>query len=376
MRVEQLKWSAESGWGTCVPPLNPQLVLVFGEGLATQHAQIAQLGELFPSAYVTGCSTAGEIFNTTVLENGLIATAIEFEHTTVRGAETTLTSLEDSFRAGQALGQELEHEGLTHVLVLSEGLMVNGSELVKGLHTSLPEGVIVTGGLSGDGDRFRETVVIQQSLQPSKHIVSCVGFYGSHLQVGYGSFGGWSPFGTERMITRAQGNVLYELDGKSALDVYKRYLGDLAVDLPASGLHFPLRIHTDKDPEGLVRTILSVCEEEGSLTFAGDIPVGGYARLMSANLNRLVDGAGEAAKQCQTSSEGSPQFALLISCVGRKMVLKQQVEEEVEAVAQVLGEQTTLTGFYSYGEISPHHESGFCHLHNQTMTITTFSESE
>jgi hypothetical protein len=118
-------------------------------------------------------------------------------------------------------------------------------------------------------------------------------------------------------------------------------------------------------------------EAEHSLTFAGDMPQGGRARLMKANFDRLIDGAVGAA---QTSYEAigttSPELALLISCVGRKLVLKQRIEEEVEGVQEVLGQETVLAGFYSYGEISPFNPSAKCELHNQTMTITTLSERE
>jgi len=169
--------------------------------------------------------------------------------------------------------------------------------------------------------------------------------------------------------------VLYELDGHSALQLYKRYLGEHASGLPATGLLFPLSLRTNEGDSGVVRTILSVSEIDQSLTFAGDVPVGSYARLMKANFDRLIDGAiGAARTSYQALGSSSPDLAILISCVGRKLVLKQRVEEEVEGVREILGERTVLAGFYSYGEISPFTPRASCELHNQTMTITTFSE--
>jgi hypothetical protein len=169
--------------------------------------------------------------------------------------------------------------------------------------------------------------------------------------------------------------VLYEMDGNSALELYKKYLGEHASGLPATGLFFPLSIRTSAGTAGVVRTILSVNEEEQSMTFAGDIPEGAFARLMKANFDRLIDGAIGAAKTSyQALGSASPDLAILISCVGRKLVLKQRVEEEVEGVRDILGSHTVLTGFYSYGEISPFTPDTKCTLHNQTMTITTFLE--
>jgi hypothetical protein len=199
--------------------------------------------------------------------------------------------------------------------------------------------------------------------------------YGSRLKVGFGSLGGWDSFGPERVVTRSKANVLYELDGRSALGLYRQYLGEQANGLPATGLLFPLSIRTRADETPVVRTILSIDEEAQSLTFAGDIPEGAYARLMNANFDRLIAGAAGAARTSyQAIGSTAPGLAILISCVGRKLVLKQRIEEEVEAVRKVLGAHAVLTGFYSYGEISPFTPGARCELHNQTMTITTLSE--
>jgi hypothetical protein len=244
---------------------------------------------------------------------------------------------------------------------------------VCGLTDHLQPGVTLTGGLAGDGDRFQETLVIWDS-PPEPDTVALVGLYGERLKVGFGSLGGWDAFGPERLITRSTSNILYELDGQPALALYKKYLGEYASDLPASGLLFPLSLRTSSG-DSVVRTILGINEAEDSLTFAGDMPQGGRARLMKANFDRLIDGAvGAAQTSYGALGETSPELALLISCVGRKLVLKQRIEEEVEGVRDVLGRNTVLAGFYSYGEISPFSPSAKCELHNQTMTITTLSE--
>jgi hypothetical protein len=260
-----------------------------------------------------------------------------------------------------------------HVLVISDGQNVNGSELVAGLTKHLPQKVTLTGGLAGDGDRFQETLVLWDG-PPESDRIAVLGLYGDRIKVGFGSLGGWDAFGPERLVTRSEGNILYELDGQPALALYKKYLGEYASDLPASGLLFPLGLRNAAE-ESIVRTILGVNEAEHSLTFAGDMPQGVHARFMKANFDRLIDGAVGAAQTSYTAIGSTPpELALLISCVGRKLVLKQRIEEEVEGVREVLGQNTVLAGFYSYGEISPFTPSAKCELHNQTMTITTLSE--
>jgi hypothetical protein len=275
---------------------------------------------------------------------------------------------------GTLLGDRLAADDLRHVLLFSDGLHVNGSELVRGLTQRLPKGVTVTGGLSADGSKFEQTIVLVDG-RPQDRVVVGVGLCGDSIRVGYGSVGGWDPFGPERVVTRARGNVLHELDGQSALGLYRRYLGEHARELPASGLLFPLSIRPNRETAGVVRTILSVSDADDTMTFAGDIPEGSYAQLMRANFDRLIDGAAKAATISARAISATPaELALLISCVGRKMVLKQRVEEEVEGVRDVVGPDAVLAGFYSYGEIAPFGPDASCELHNQTMTVTTLSE--
>jgi hypothetical protein len=380
MDIEQRQWTEHNGWQPQTPPTlgnTAQVLFVFGKReILKNTSTIEQLKKDYPQAKICGCSTAGEIKDISVSDDAVICTAVYFEHTPVKIVEVQLDDVgRSSFQAGAKLASLLDINELVHVFVLSDGLGINGSALAKGLQQNLPQGVSVTGGLAGDGAKFQQTLVISKSTTPAKDVIVAIGFYGKHLKVGYGSAGGWDPFGPERLITKSLGNILYQFDGHSALGVYKQYLGEHAKGLPATGLLFPLSIKSSTTKVELVRTILSVNENEQSMTFAGDIPQGSYARLMKANFDRLIDGAISAARLCNPPSEtASPELALLISCVGRKLVLKQRVEEEVEGVREILGSRTALTGFYSYGEICPPQQGENCELHNQTMTITTFTE--
>ncbi|HKZ28446.1 MAG TPA: FIST C-terminal domain-containing protein, partial [Acidimicrobiia bacterium] len=260
---------------------------------------------------------------------------------------------------------------LAGVLVLSDGLHVNGSELVRGISGRFGSNVPVTGGLAADGDRFEHTWVIVDGFPVERQVVA-VGFYGESVRFHHGSRAGWDIFGPERLITRSEGNVLFELDGRPALQLYKQYLGDLADGLPATGLLFPLAVRQDPDDRFLVRTILAVDEAEQSLTFAGDVPVGMRAQLMQANVDRLIGGAEQAAKEARNDAAG-PVLSVAISCVGRRLVMGDRTEEEVEATVEWLPAGSHQVGFYAYGEISPYSD-GTCDLHNQTMTLTTISE--
>ncbi|MFM8533660.1 MAG: FIST signal transduction protein [Acidimicrobiia bacterium] len=373
MQAEQITWSEPDGWASPSALSDAQLVLVFGDRAALAASQFrASLQERWPKATVIGCSTAGQIHGTEVFDAGLVATAVRFDHTRVRIA-TAAVNVGDSAAAGAALAGQLAAPDLVHMLIISEGLDINGEALVRGIGERLGPSVSVSGGLSADGEHFRETTVLVGN-ELKTNTVAAIGLYGSRLKVGCGSLGGWDSFGPERQITRSAGNVLYELDGQSALALYKRYLGEHAADLPASGLLFPLSLRTRQASAPVVRTILSVNEADQSLTFAGDVPIDGYVRLMKANFDRLIDGA-VGAGRVSAAALGTPvDLALSISCVGRRMVLRQRVEEEGEGDRDIVGPGAAITGFYSYGEISPFTPKARCELHNQTMTVTTLSE--
>ncbi len=355
--------------------LKPQLVLVFGSLAAMDTLDVARLQSAVPGAQWVGCSTAGEISRHGVTDDTLVATAVHFDTPAFRVVAEPLASMSDSHGVGKRLAARLASPQLRHVLVLGQGAHINGSALVTGLTSGLGPQVTVTGGLAGDGGRFTGARVLGPN-GISKTDVVALGLDGAGWAVSHASFGGWQRFGPVRRVTRADGNVLYELDGERALDIYKRYLGEYAAQLPASGLLFPWSVlGEDQSAVGLTRTILGVDPQEGSLVLAGDVHEGGHLQLMQASVDALVDAARTAAENALGRADPTlPALALLVSCVGRKLVMGARVDEEVEAVGEALGPHTTLTGFYSNGEISPHTHTMDCKLHNQTMTITLLRE--
>ncbi len=371
-------WPADQEFLIPLAQINPQLLLVFGSPTLFAGENLAdELARRFPRAARLGCSTAGEIAGSVVENGSLVVTALNFARTILKPANTKLAGMEDSHAAGERLGDQLAGPGLNAVLVFGQGVNINGSALVDGMASRLPAGLAISGGLAGDDGAFRQTWVLDDEGIFTDNI-SAVGFYGEHIRFSHGCGGGWQAFGPLRKVTRSAGNVLYELDGEPALVVYKRYLGDYAKDLPASGLLFPFEmISEEKESVGLIRTILGVDEALGSLILAGEIDPTGFLRLMHAHTDRLVDGAEEAV--CATIDSHKEHhgngMALLVSCVGRKLVMGGRIDEEVEAVARVLGPQQIIAGFYSYGEISPALSGVGCKLHNQTMTITYIEET-
>ncbi|HPH37192.1 MAG TPA: FIST N-terminal domain-containing protein [Sediminibacterium sp.] len=379
MKTAQLQFAAGKWMVDQVPANFPtdkaQLVLVFGSGeLVTQLSLFNDIKSKFPQADIVSCSTAGEILHNEVYDDSAVVTAVYFDKARVKSVSVEINKNVNSFETGKSLMSLLNHDDLVSVLVISEGSFVNGSDLVAGFNELNSNNIPVTGGLAGDAARFAKTQVGLNTVAKEGTVVA-IGFYGSNLAIGHSSFGGWDEFGKERVITKSSKNVLYEIDGKTALDLYKEYLGPYVDELPGSALLFPISLRTNDADKNLVRTILNLNEQDGSMIFAGNMPEGSRIRLMKVNFEKVINGSSIAATNTSLmQKDHKADLAILISCVGRKLILQDRTSEEVQAAQKVFGNNTAIAGFYSYGELSPFNPGSNCELHNQTMTITTFTE--
>jgi hypothetical protein len=355
--------------------LNNPLVLVFGNRFLLEDSDVIDSIRVeFPYEHIVFGSTAGEIVGCNVHDNSISVTAIEFEKSSFIVERKNILDYDKNAKAlGEALYDKIPKENLKHLFVLSEGSFVNGSSLIKGLENDIDGEVSITGGMCADDARFEKTVSSYKE-NPKVGEVVLIGFYGETLEISYASFGGWIPFGPERIITKSEANILYEIDGQPALDLYKNYLGAKASELPQASLLYPLNVTPTDKKEPVVRTILNINNEDQSMILAGDVPINSRVQLMMASIDGIATGAQDAAKFAMKNRKNKPEIAILVSCIGRKLVMNQRVEEEVEQVREIIGENTPMTGFYSYGEMAPFNESTSCELHNQTMTLTLISE--
>ncbi len=361
---------------TGAPGNAAQIVLAFGS-LAAINASNAleKLRSLYPKANVCGCTTSGEIQGARVYDETVAVTAITFEHTSVRAIQVAVDGPDKSCEAGEDIAGALYGAGLRHVFLLSDGLLVNGCDLLRGINGLLPEGVTVSGGFAGDGNRIKSTHVWCDG-PPVQSTVVALGLYGERLRVGIAATAGWDAFGLDRLVTRSKSNVVYEFDGRPALALYKQYLGEHAEGLPATGLMYPIQLRVGGEEDRVLRTLLAIDEKEQSLIFAGNVPERSFARMMIGNVEHLIDAAEDAVDaSVKDLGVDHAQLAILVSCNGRRPVLKQRTEEELETVAETLGDTTPITGFYSYGEIAPVGGRPGAEMHNQTLSVVTFAEA-
>ena len=362
------------------PLVSANLVLAFGSTKRFNEGKLQGfLKSRYPTAQVIGCTTSGEISPNGVFDDSIQITAIQWEKTVQRVAQTKMTGMQSSFEAAAGLAKQLKADSLRTLIVISDGLNVNGSELLKGFQSVLGE-IPIVGGLAGDGGAFVKTLQLYNDLV-SDNLVIAVGLYGPALIMASGALGGWKPYGPPRTVTKSEKNVVFEMDGKPALPLYRMYIGEaFSKGLPGTGLKFPLAvIEEGKRDVEKIRTLLAVDAKNNSLTFAGNVEEGETVRLCQTNHDRLVDGAGAAANLVMDGLDANKTnqigLALCVSCVGRKGVMAEQVGDEIKLVQQILGPQTSITGFYSYGELAPRPNTTDSVLHNQTMTIGYLSEN-
>mgnify|MGYP003334885106 FL=1 len=350
-----------------------QLLLVFAQkSLLADPAIFKKLRENFTAAQIVSASTAGEIIGEESIEDAVLAIAIKMEKTPFKIVNDNIAAHKNSYDLGLSLAKSLKKDELSYVMILSDGHIVNGSDLLDGIKSHLGEQLPMSGGMAGDGNLFSSTLVGFEGGIKNGNVV-LIGFYGEALEVCIDVQRGFNYFGPERIVTKSDKNILYDIDAAKALDLYKKYLGEYVDELPGSALLFPVAILNDND-EPLVRTILSINEEDGSMVFAGNMPEGVTIRFMRSNLDQLINRAEEASKRV-TDCVDDPDLLLVMNCVGRKIILGERRSEEIKALSKSLKGDTIIAGFYTYGEFSSWEKpEKTCDLHNQTVVVTAIKE--
>jgi hypothetical protein len=358
METRLLTHRPEAGWSSPLPAGLDSARTLVAAFAPTAYAERddfwASLAAAFPRSHVLSCSSVGAIAGEHVVDDTAVAVVVRFERVEVTSAAVPIQALEMSRRAGQKLGRALADGDPHTVIVVADGMHAQGSELVQGIAGALPAGTRIVGGMAGDG------------------WVTAVALSGP-VEVGAAARGGWRAFGTARRVSRAEGNVVLELDGRPALAVYAEQLGDLARGLPAAAERFPLAVRVDAN-EGaeLMRTVQAIDTDAQSLTCAGDVPQGALVRLARAGHEQLIDSAERAAIAAKPR-DGAPVLALAISCASRREALGDLCDDEAAVAHAALPPGSTQLGFYAYGEIAPSARAA-CDLHNQAFSLVTLRE--
>ena len=275
------------------------LVLAFGASeLADDPAPFNDLAAAFPDAVLLGCSTSGEIAGTQVHDASISVAVARFEHTALRRAVTEVRESQPiPGDAGARLAGSCRRRACARCSCSATACGVNGTPLVDGLTQNLPPGVAISGGLAGDGSRFVRTWVLDGG-EPAQQRICAVGFYGRAPAR--------RPWLRRRLVGLRSRAAHHPLRGQRAVRAGRQAGAGPVQDLPGRSRGRPARhgaavsavgAARGRRGEPLVRTILGIDEQRRSLTFAGDMPQGGMARLMRANNDRLIESAGQAVAQ-------------------------------------------------------------------------------
>jgi hypothetical protein len=321
---------------------------------------------------LVGCTTDGEIssegFSTgTAVLGGIVTDQIDFQV-----AQVTKLG-QDSEEAGKELARALPPE-TSYVQLFSDGITGNGCAILRGLAAVLGRPIPISGGTAGDGGEFVRTWQFagDQVLTDAAVAIS----FSGDFKVGTGVRSGWSPLGIAKRVTRASGNVLYELGGQPALEVYERFLGKHAERLPAVGVEYPLGLVDETGNCGggdyyLLRATMSVNRQEGSITFAGEIPEGAMVRMTCGDTSAILDATSQAMEMAQDDlGDRTLAMVFFYSCMARKIVLGRRTKEEVERIRLKVGKEIPILGFYTYGEYCRVKAGGRSFFHNETATVS------
>lgn len=378
MHIEQKKWTPEKTWETLRSDLREskdyQLVLVFGSlTLLSSVGFYEEIRNNYPKAQILMNSASAEIIDTQVNNETISLTAIRFDKTTFKTVSININEFQDSEEIGKSIADKFEKDQLTNILIFADGKSIDGTQFSKGIEKYISPEVIISGGLAGDQNNYPKTL-LGLNEQPCEGKIIAVGFYGKHLTVSHEGNNGWEAFGEALQITKSNQHTILEINNEPALKIYNQYLDKNITAIHGQNLLFPISLFTDQHST-IIRRINAIHEDEKSITFDGIVPEGSYIKMMKANFETLINATTKAAKSC-VQKISNPDLAIVISNVGRKILLNRRTEEEVEVLREMFGEATAITGFYSTGEISYIKGTSNSALYNQTMTITTMCETK
>lgn len=319
-----------------------------------------------------GCTTDGEISSEGLSSGsavlvGIVTDRIDFHLSAVENLSRNCES------AGRKLALGLP-KSTRYLQLFSDGITGNGCAILRGISSVFGEDLPVSGGTAGDDGRFVQTWQFAGSRMLTDAAVA-VGFSGD-FQLGIGLKSGWTSIGLTKTVTASSGNKLFELNGEPALKVYERFLGKYAHKLPSIGVEYPLGLirlgeHMGETDYSLLRATMSVNREEGSITFAGEIPEGAEVSLTCGDIASVLHASEEAARLA-LSDLGDARVAMIFcySCMARKIVLGSRTGEEIALIRQAIGLHLPIAGFYTYGEYSPMRCHSASFLHNETATVS------
>ena len=325
---------------------------------------VENIKNLIPHIQIIGTTTSGEILKGKSFKNSTVLSFSVFENTKI---ETFYTKYrDDSYKMGKSLIKQFNFSQEPKVAItFADGLRTNGEEYIKSF-SKYNKNLIVAGGLAGDNEAFKQTIVFTQDAVLESGAVVALLFNDDLIVHTQASFG-WDNIGKTMQITKSKKNVVYEIDNIKAIDIYAKYLGkDIANLLPKSSIEFPLIVK--RDNLNIPRAIVGKNSDD-SLIFAGNLKEGDKVTFGYGNVDTIL----EYSDKIATSGEFCCAESIFIySCMARLALMQDSIKEEMKALAEI----SDVSGFFTYGEFYTNKDSKKNELLNQTMTILSLSENK
>jgi hypothetical protein len=322
---------------------------------------------------VVGCSTAGEIAAGGARDATVVIIALGgpgFSVATAVGSSAS-GDLRSAGAAAAACVQEVASSRYRALLLLTDGLAGDQMEIVRGAYGVAGAEVPLVGGCAGDDLRMQSTAQLHGPSVLTDSVVAAA--IGSDAPLGIGVRHGWRRVGEPMVVTRSNGNRVYGLDDKPALDVYLEYLGappaasaDAGAFTRFAATH-PLGLHR-RSTEEQVRFIGDANFDDRSLGCIAAVPQGASVWLMEGDEHSVLAATDAACTDAVEALGGrAPLGIVAFDCIARRSVLGEAgVAQEVLRITDH-ADGAAVAGFYTYGEIA--RTRGMSGFHNQTLVV-------
>ena len=357
------------------------LAFVFASVRFEPEPLLKGVRSVLPEVPLVGCSTAGEILGEGPSRRSVVVMAIRSDSLRI-ATGLGLGIRKNPLQAGRDLATRLGKAKLPNphgLLIFPDGLTGNVADLIRGIQDVLGLSFPIVGGSSADDFAFHQTHQFFQGQVATDAVVGVL--LSGPIGLGIGARHGWQPLGKPRRVTKATANVVKEMDGHSAVNLYETYFGRAAASLKTERLAdmsilYPLGMPIPGEEEYLLRNVLRV-DPDDSLVYAGEIPEGSEVRLMMGSKQKALEAARLAAEQAVRSiAPQPPRFGLVFSSCSRARLFGRQAAQEIHSIRRALGATVPLIGFYDYGEQAPltaTHFRGRSYFHNESVVVVAVS---
>ena len=316
-----------------------------------------------PNANIIGATTDGEIVENKVTTNKIIISFSIFEKSTINNTMIRCEDIKESYNSGVNIVNKLITKNTKVLILFADGLHINADELLKGVSSSISSEVIISGGLAGDNATFSGTYLINQNKVFNKGVVGISINSDDLIATNDYSFA-WQTIGKSFIVNKSFKNIVYEIDGMTPTQLYKKYLGeDVSKLLPGIGIEFPLIIQ-NKGVD-IARAVLSV-NDDGSLVFAGNIEEGSIVKFGVGDANIIINDSVELSKNI---SKKPSESIFIYSCMARRHFLDSNASSDIQYYSKI----TNTSGFFTYGEFYSNKNN--INLLNETLTVLSLSET-